>query len=276
MKKITILASIILAVVVLVSSANAEVFACKGDVVVYGYSAVDQNDEKYESQMYLAFMETIAQRGRLYAPFWEDGGNSPLRSWDNTPGPLENNKNYFWGHIEIALEDEFANADGWDAVVVLSPTISFRMIMSLDQVVEKYESFCETAGPYNQPFYPVFTDWLKKQASDSNHWLNDPEIQEVWSAEYGIDLISPMYQYRYEHTDIDDEEFWKRPSDCSSTLAWSIIWGWRLRSSQVREMFLNSPELIASIDAIAPGQLAWWIVNRGLFSIEEIYIAPQD
>ena len=248
----------------------ADVAIQKGDILVYGYQAVDQENSAYESQMYLAFMQTISQKMGTYAPFWEAGG--PLLTWDNTDVPM--GKRYFWGHIGIALKDgDCPLLDGYE-IVVLRPTAALTAVVNFDQIVEKYRSALETTGPYNQPFYPAFMNWVKRLAKNQNHWLNSPKLQQLWLSNYGVDVTAPEIERLQvssylgtEYTDINDWRFWERSLDCSSLAAWAIIWGWYANFEQVRSLFLNNLKAVAAVDAIAPGQLAWWLVKNQLVEI---------
>jgi hypothetical protein len=248
----------------------------KGDILVYGNWEVDQEDPTYSTAMYLAFMASIARDMSVYTSFW-----GKMRTWDNTSAPRKGGRRCFWGHIDIATVDGYSpSTDGWDVIVILRPNSTFMSVIDLNQMAYKAS---EGAGAYNQPFYSAFMNWVKRLAKTSNHWLSSPELQQLWLSNYGVDVNAPEIERLQtspylgtEYTDINDWRFWKRSMDCSSTVAWAMIWGWYCAPSsggeQVRSFFLNNLDAVGAVDAIAPGQLAWWLSTNKLVDTVTFFI----
>lgn len=243
----------------------------KGDIIVFGQPQLKQGEKGNLNQKYLVFFEEASRSSGLYTPFWGEN----FFTWDGEKEPM--GIPYWWGHIEIATTntttDDLSGIVTWPegqdfGFVVLRPN---ENIFDVNRIVEVYGQLLNSYTGYNQPFVGMLIHWVKQSAkSDSIDWFQKGEIFSLWKELYGVDfekIPTPVKYQQYQSTDIADQLFMKRTVDCSSLTAWAIIYGWLSKEPSVRDLFLNRPEVIAAVDAVAPGQLARFLVEWNLAKI---------
>lgn len=272
-----ILGLLVVAMIVFFTGASAfstdSVPVQKGDLVVWGYPEVDQEEPGHVTQTYLPHYEAIATKKGIYDPFW-----GRMRTWDNTDFPLLEHKRYFWGHIEIVPEDSDYSIPEGVRIVILRPTGDFRSAMDIDAMATRYKRLRDEGKiKYNQPFVGIFIMWVKSMPESGEGWVT-PDTIKRWSEIYGIDFDAlpvpekfqhmPVFEDNAAYTDIASENFWQRDMNCSSSAAWALIAGYDAATGGgLRNFFFNNLPAVAAVDCIAPGQLAWWLVEYGLFEI---------
>ena len=209
-------------------------------------------------------MPTIGEAAGVYEPFFGAG----LRSWDDSREPL--GQRYHWGHIQLAIQDEdFAIPDGW-SMVVLRPTATMNTVVDTLAAADQLSKV--SVNPYSQPFAGVFLQWLKWNDQGANWYDADAQQKSFWASAFGVDpgtLVAPTkLQFApaldtASYTNISEDPFWLRDIDCSSLAMWSLIWGWYQTDPTVAAFFQDNLGAVAAIDALAPGQMAWWLQDVG-------------
>jgi hypothetical protein len=233
-----------------------------GDIIMFGSPALTPRSATYQTQAYLSFVQASGTQVALYDPFWGPG----LGTWDDSTSEL--GQRAFWGHVELAqAQGPYPVKDGFD-LVVLRPTVLMHSAVDMGAASNRV-----LTGSYSQPFVGLFLDWSAWGRTNIAWIAARPELPLRWGELYGVDLfgLAPAEHYQYSpglgslaHTDLASPLFWQRDADCSSTSAWKIIWGWyQTQGEPVRSAFLNDPAAVSAVDAISPGQLAWWLVDRG-------------
>ncbi len=182
---------------------------------------------------------------------------------------------YYWGHIEIATaDDEYSIPDGF-SLVVLRPTAEMLAIVDTIAAADKLLAVAGTT-PYSQPFVGVFLKWLKHTDLTDNWYGTNAQDRSFWANSFGLDLnalpTTTQMQYAPQlatepYSNITQDAFWQRDLDCSSVTMWALIWGWHQMDSAAAPYFLNHLDRVASIDALSPGQVAWWLVHVGYTTI---------
>jgi len=289
MKKLVILflAAIILVAVSVPAGAGmgmVEIETQAGDILLFGHLACQNDagpncsDELYLWQAYLVFFQQAAKTAGIYTPLFGE-----MNTLDLSGFPFEGKGDkYFWGHIEIATGPKTeVDLSGYNFVVVVvmrlkqSPTAS----VDLGEVVAKSIDFGKTSGGYNQPFLGVVKSFVQLNRRQEG-WMNEPGVREKWTKTYGITIgeeEEEEIQYSpsmgtVAHTDIESPKFWERDTDCSARAFWSLVWGWHknFKNDEVRNLFFNNIKNTNAVDALAPGQVGWWLLKYNLAEVVQI------
>jgi len=259
MKKLAIM--FFVAMMMVVGGFSADAFDLqKGDIMVFGYPARGQDHPAYAAQMFLGYYQKLAQKCKLYEPVF-----GTLKTWDDSIVPM--GERYFWGHIEVALEDN-SNFQGLpkDDLVILRLTETG--VVDKEAFVEAYESLDKST--VNIPFLGVLVTWIKTAVQEGwVDWMDGNTFRE-WGSLYGIDFENipfPQKYQSYQTTDMDSSDFGRRSADCSTGVGWALMYAWEAKVPSVREFFQDHPERIASVDCLSPGQIPWFLTDKGLATI---------
>jgi len=263
----------------IIAATRATIPVQKGDVLLFGSPATEPTDkkitgagiwraDKYNTDSYLAYVPAIGEQAGVYAPFFGEG----LRSWDDSAAPM--GSRYFWGHVELAtVTGDYANPTNLQ-VLVLRPTAAMQGVVDTLAAADKHPT---VQTRYSQPFVGVFLHWLKWAAQDGT-WYDGAAGSAFWNGVLGFDLsalaLSGAMQFAPQlapgpYSDIAGAPFWERDIDCSSLTMWSLIWGWQKMTSAAAGFFRDNVAATASIDALSPGQVAWWLHHVGFVTVED-------
>ncbi len=234
----------------------------RGDIALWASPAVLPSDEGYQTQVYLASVESMGLEAGVYDSFWGED----LETWDDTDAVV--GQRAFWGHVQyMNSTEDYPIPDGFD-IVVFRPTETMRQAVDVDAAVSQ-----TVTGTYSQPLWGVFLAWLDWARSNESWLSSNPGLFAQWQTLWGMDLQTacPPIDFDYSpalgslgHTDLDSALFWARDMDCSSLAAWQTIWGWYVSGGEdVRQVFLNHHDVVGAVDAIAPAQMGWWLDNAG-------------
>ncbi|MFP4086394.1 MAG: hypothetical protein ACLFUL_06330 [Desulfobacteraceae bacterium] len=263
-----------LAVFVAEKSAYA-IYAERGDIVLWGNKIVEYGDPGYTSQrVYLGHVHMARQAG-IYDSFF--GG--PLHTWDDqdvSTGGAPTQEKYVWQHVEVQTQDGEVDEKNVDEIVVLKPKAAMRNSVNIDLMASFYQEFRysqdETGlSTYNQPLPFSFFRWVKHAYYEdlAFAWLSD--ARNIWIDLYGVDPANPVPQNQaqsYVTNDIEDLDFFLRSTDCSSMTAWSVLAGMNYYNPNYRNVFLTDQAAVNAVDCMAPGQVAYYLWNRGWVDVE--------
>ncbi|MFA4890566.1 MAG: hypothetical protein WC587_03000 [Candidatus Paceibacterota bacterium] len=287
MRKKILLCVLVLIVVFFVFSATEakaiEVQTKPGDIVLFGYRACpnnqDQNcpgDDAFLTQSYLVFFQQVGKVAGIYKPLFGEMNTLDLfPGFPSFPGFLD--EIYVWGHIEIATGSKIATDSS--VVVLRLKQQNPAFVVDLNSMVKKFIEFGNTTEGYNQPFIGGIKAFIQLNKKNGE-WMSQPGLEKKWADAYGIfvseeDITAVQYSPvmgTTAHTDIDDPGFWKRDTGCSPRAFWSLIWGWYKGAGgqPVRDLFLNNMDNVNAIDALAPGQIGWWLLKNDLAEVVQV------
>jgi hypothetical protein len=240
----------------------------RGDLVLWGRPTVVAGEEGYDLQILHMFTEYAAEFGGVLLPFWGE-----VDTWNGKVVPM--GEDYFWERMSFVEEDGLLEEiEGLEASV-LRPTEAWRAELDIEAMVTWGN---EPIERYNLPVIPLAIRWWQ-DGDNPCAWLWLHEGYERWAALFGIDMLAmtDLVNMQYspslgtaDATDIDSDAFWDRDQSEGSHAAWAILQGWYKGSYQdLHEEFVDNPELVAAVDSISVGQLAWWLDQAGLVDVVE-------